>query len=63
MFPSTYFPPDSLGWNIHANEVSNDVDSTETGSPQRVLTRRQRAAMSVGRTMGTETDQVLSESI
>lgn len=59
LFTPAYFGSDHLGWNMHANDTSNDVESIENGSPQRILTRRQRAAMTVGRAVASESTQVI----
>ncbi|KIM20856.1 hypothetical protein M408DRAFT_119051 [Serendipita vermifera MAFF 305830] len=57
MFPTSYYPQDTIGWDLHANDTSNDANTVENGGHPRILTRRQRAAMSVGRAVGNETPQ------
>ena len=58
LFSPQFFAAGPIGWSSQANDTSHDADSNENGSPQRVLTRRQRAALSVGRTMGNDTAPV-----
>jgi len=61
MFSAPFFPGETMGWNPHINDTSQDVDPNDNGARPGVLTRRRWAALNVGRTVGNDTAPVSAE--
>lgn len=62
-FSSPFFAGEPIGWSSQANDTPRNAGPNENESPQRVLTRRQRAALIVGRNIGNDTASVSGQTV